>query len=58
MLGSGVAILDALDIVAKTSGNKIVENAIYSVCGPVLPRGAPWRIPLAPAAFSQPWYVR
>jgi len=31
MLGSGVAILDALDIVAKTSGNKIVENAIYSV---------------------------
>lgn len=31
MLGSGVAILDALDIVAKTSGNKIVENAIYAV---------------------------
>jgi type IV pilus assembly protein PilC len=31
MLGSGVAILDALDIVAKTSGNKIIENAIYSV---------------------------
>ena len=31
MLGSGVAILDALDIVAKTSGNRIVENAIYSV---------------------------
>ena len=31
MLGSGVAILDALDIVAKTSGNKVVENAIYSV---------------------------
>ncbi len=31
MLGSGVAILDALDIVAKTSGNRIVENAIYQV---------------------------
>ncbi len=31
MLGSGVAILDALDIVAKTAGNKIVENAIYNV---------------------------
>lgn len=31
MLGSGVAILEALDIVAKTSGNKVVENAIYSV---------------------------
>lgn len=31
MLGSGVAILEALDIVAKTSGNRIVENAIYAV---------------------------
>jgi type IV pilus assembly protein PilC len=31
MLSSGVAILDALDIVAKTSGNRIIENAIYSV---------------------------
>lgn len=31
MLASGVAILEALDIVAKTSGNKTVENALYSV---------------------------
>jgi type IV pilus assembly protein PilC len=31
MLSSGVAILDALDIVAKTSGNRMVENAIYNV---------------------------
>ncbi len=31
MLGSGVAILEALDIVAKTAGNRIVENAIYQV---------------------------
>jgi type IV pilus assembly protein PilC len=31
MLSSGVAILEALDIVAKTSGNRIVENAIYNV---------------------------
>ncbi|RJQ76857.1 MAG: type II secretion system F family protein [Desulfobacteraceae bacterium] len=31
MLGSGVAILEALDIVAKTAGNKIVEKAIYTV---------------------------
>jgi type IV pilus assembly protein PilC len=31
MLASGVAILEALDIVAKTSGNKTVEKAIYSV---------------------------
>ncbi|MFP4040511.1 MAG: type II secretion system F family protein [Desulfosudaceae bacterium] len=31
MLSSGVSILDALDIVAKTAGNKVVENAIYRV---------------------------
>lgn len=31
MLGSGVAILEALDIVAKTAGNRIIEKAIYNV---------------------------
>lgn len=31
MLTSGVAILEALDIVAKTAGNKTVENAVYTV---------------------------
>jgi len=31
MLSSGVAILEALDIVAKTSGNKTVEKAVYFV---------------------------
>lgn len=31
MLTSGVSILDALDIVAKTSGNKTVESSIYNV---------------------------
>ncbi len=31
MLNSGVAILEALDIVAKTAGNRVVENAIYTV---------------------------
>jgi type IV pilus assembly protein PilC len=31
MLASGVAILEALDIVAKTAGNKTVETAIYKV---------------------------
>jgi type IV pilus assembly protein PilC len=31
MLSSGVAILDALDIVAKTANNRVVENAIYAV---------------------------
>jgi len=31
MLGSGVAILEALDIVAKTSGTRTIEKAIYNV---------------------------
>jgi type IV pilus assembly protein PilC len=31
MLSSGVAILEALDIVAKTSGNKTIEKAVYAV---------------------------
>ncbi|MBF0100756.1 MAG: type II secretion system F family protein [Desulfobacterales bacterium] len=29
MLSSGVSILEALDIVAKTAGNKIIEESIY-----------------------------
>jgi type IV pilus assembly protein PilC len=31
MISSGVPIMDGLEIVAKTAGNKIVEEAIYSV---------------------------
>jgi type IV pilus assembly protein PilC len=31
MLSSGVAILEALDIVAKTAGNKTIERAVYNV---------------------------
>jgi type IV pilus assembly protein PilC len=31
MIGSGVPILDALDIVAKTAGNKTIESAVYRV---------------------------
>jgi len=31
MLSSGVPILDGLDIVAKTAGNKTIEKAIYQV---------------------------
>ena len=31
MVSSGVPILDGLDIVARTAGNKVVENAIYRV---------------------------
>lgn len=31
MLSSGVAILETLEIVAKTAGNKTIEKAVYSV---------------------------
>jgi type IV pilus assembly protein PilC len=31
MLNSGVAILEALDIVAKTAGNVVIEKAVYTV---------------------------
>ncbi|MSP71784.1 MAG: type II secretion system F family protein [Myxococcales bacterium] len=31
MIASGVPILDALDIVAKSAGNKVIERAIYFV---------------------------
>jgi type IV pilus assembly protein PilC len=31
MLSSGVAILEALDIVARTAGNKVIEKAVYEV---------------------------
>jgi type IV pilus assembly protein PilC len=32
LIKSGVPILQALDTVAKTSGNKVIENAILSAC--------------------------
>ncbi len=31
MLGAGVPILEALHVVAKTAGNKVIENAIFRV---------------------------
>ena len=33
MISSGVPILDALDVTAKTAGNRTVEEAIYYVRG-------------------------
>ncbi|MBZ4410071.1 type II secretion system F family protein [Myxococcus sp. XM-1-1-1] len=35
MISSGVPILDALDVTAKTAGNKTVEEAIYYVRGKI-----------------------
>ncbi|MEZ4567264.1 MAG: hypothetical protein R2860_09980 [Desulfobacterales bacterium] len=45
MLSSGVAILEALDIVAKTAGNKTIEKSFIK-CGLALPKGRPLRIRL------------
>jgi type IV pilus assembly protein PilC len=49
LVSSGVPILDSLDIVAKTAGNKVVENAVFytkekisegkSIAGPMLETG-------------------
>jgi len=35
LLGSGVPILDGLEIVAKTAGNKIIEEAIFTARGKI-----------------------
>jgi type IV pilus assembly protein PilC len=35
MVSSGVPILDAMDIVAKSSGNKVVEKAVYAARGSI-----------------------
>ena len=49
LISSGVPILDALDIVAKTAGNRVIEDAVYyvkdqisegkSIAGPLLEAG-------------------
>jgi type IV pilus assembly protein PilC len=35
LISSGVPILDALEIVAKTAGNRVIENAIFYVRGQI-----------------------
>ena len=45
MLHSGVPILEALQVVAKTSGNKIIENAVYRVADSIA-EGRPIAEPL------------
>ena len=45
MLESGVPILDALEVVAKTSGNKIIEQAVYHVADSIA-EGRPLAEPL------------
>jgi type IV pilus assembly protein PilC len=45
MLQAGVPILEALQVVAKTAGNKIIENAVFRV-GDAIAEGRPLADPL------------
>ncbi len=45
MLGAGVPILEALQVVAKTAGNKVIEQAVFRV-GDSIAEGRPIAEPL------------
>jgi type IV pilus assembly protein PilC len=57
LVRSGVPILSALDIVAKTSGNKLVEQAVYSAIDEIR-RGENIAEPLAASSVFPPMVTR
>lgn len=57
MVSSGVPIMDGLEIVAKTAGNKIVEEAIYSV-RQAISEGKTMAEPLAASGVFPPMVVQ
>ncbi|MDD2900155.1 MAG: type II secretion system F family protein [Desulfuromonadaceae bacterium] len=57
MVSSGVPIMDGLEIVAKTAGNKIVEEAIYSV-RQAISEGKTMAEPLATCGVFPPMVVQ
>ncbi len=57
MLSSGVPILDALEIVAKSAGNKIIEKAIYHVRAKIS-EGKNMASPLADTKVFPPMVVQ
>jgi type IV pilus assembly protein PilC len=57
MISSGVPIMDGLDIVAKTAGNKIVEEAIYNV-RQAISEGKTIAEPLAASGVFPPMVVQ
>ncbi len=57
MISSGVPIMDGLDIVAKTAGNKIVEEAIYNV-RQAISEGKTMAEPLAACGVFPPMVVQ
>ena len=57
MISSGVPIMDGLEIVAKTSGNKIIEEAIYRV-RQAISEGKTMAEPLAASGVFPPMVVQ
>jgi type IV pilus assembly protein PilC len=57
MVSSGVPIMDGLDIVARTAGNKIVEEAIYDV-RQAISEGKTMAEPLASCGVFPPMVVQ
>lgn len=57
MVSSGVPIMDGLEIVAKTAGNKIVEEAIYAV-RQAISEGKTMAEPLAASGVFPPMVVQ
>jgi type IV pilus assembly protein PilC len=53
LLQSGVVILQSLDIVAKTAGNKVIERSIYNVRSSVA-KGESMAVPLLNSAVFPP----
>ena len=57
LVKSGVSVLNALDIVSKTAGNKVIEEAILSCRGAVR-EGEPISSPLSKGAVFPPMVCR
>ncbi|MBN1913446.1 MAG: type II secretion system F family protein [Candidatus Omnitrophica bacterium] len=57
LVRSGVAVLSALDIVAKTSGNKIIEEAVGN-CRNSVHNGEPICLPLSKSGVFPPMVYR
>ncbi|MCX5702430.1 MAG: type II secretion system F family protein [Candidatus Omnitrophica bacterium] len=57
LIRSGVSILNALDIVARTSGNKVVEEAILN-CRTAVQNGEPISRPLSKSGVFPPMVYR
>ncbi len=57
LVKSGVSVLNALDIVSKTSGNKVVEEAVVS-CSKAVRDGEPIAVPLLRSGVFPPMVCR